>query len=158
VTYTAHVSAIISQQIRAPDSASRKVLYRARPSSTIAPEVKANLPLLESIMSSSTSPTLNEEYASSPGPTTNRIHHDQPLSSGVELENNNVAESPTSTKAGQPGASNDDPEKQQIEENDTEKEWIVKFDGDHDPDNPRSMSKARKWAITMVVAFSSLCV
>jgi hypothetical protein len=107
---------------------------------------------------SSRSPTLNEEHSGSSGPIAGRVYQDQPVSTGAELENNNVNESPTSTTAHQPGSSNDDPEKQQLEGKDPGKEWIVSFDGDHDPDNPRSMSKGRKWAITMVVAFSSLCV
>lgn len=38
-----------------------------------------------------------------------------------------------------------------------EKSWIVQFD-ENDPDDPRNMSKARKWLITFMVAFSSICV
>lgn len=33
--------------------------------------------------------------------------------------------------------------------------WI---NGDQDPDNPRAMSKGRKWVATLVVSASSLCV
>ena len=39
-----------------------------------------------------------------------------------------------------------------------EKEWEVKWDGDHDPMNPRSMSTPRKWVIVLIVSASSLCV
>lgn len=34
----------------------------------------------------------------------------------------------------------------------------VQWDGDNDPMNPRSMGKARKWVIVLVVSTSSLCV
>lgn len=41
---------------------------------------------------------------------------------------------------------------------DPEKEFEVQWDGEHDPMNPRSMSKARKWVIVLIVSASSLCV
>jgi len=41
---------------------------------------------------------------------------------------------------------------------DTEKEFEVRWDGEDDPMNPRSMSKLRKWLIVMIVSWSSLCV
>lgn len=34
----------------------------------------------------------------------------------------------------------------------------VTFDGDQDPSDPKSMTKARKWLIVLTVAFSSFCV
>lgn len=41
---------------------------------------------------------------------------------------------------------------------DAEKDFTVQWDGDDDPMNPRSMSYARKWMVTLVIAFSSFCV
>jgi hypothetical protein len=35
---------------------------------------------------------------------------------------------------------------------------LVTFDGDADPENPRSMSSLRRWAIVLICAASSLCV
>lgn len=40
----------------------------------------------------------------------------------------------------------------------TEQPYLVTWDGDADPGNPRSMSKLRRWAIVFIVAASSLCV
>ncbi|KAF1998485.1 MFS general substrate transporter [Amniculicola lignicola CBS 123094] len=37
-------------------------------------------------------------------------------------------------------------------------EFTVSWDGDADPGNPRSMSKARRWMIVLIVSSSSLCV
>lgn len=37
-------------------------------------------------------------------------------------------------------------------------EYEVNWDGENDPMNPRSMSKARKWLIVWIVSFSSACV
>ncbi|KAL8950409.1 MAG: hypothetical protein Q9222_003547 [Ikaeria aurantiellina] len=39
-----------------------------------------------------------------------------------------------------------------------EKDFEVQWDGDNDPMNPRSMSKARKWSIVLIVSSSSTCV
>lgn len=36
--------------------------------------------------------------------------------------------------------------------------YLVSFDGDADPENPRSMSTLRRWAIVLICAASSLCV
>lgn len=36
--------------------------------------------------------------------------------------------------------------------------YLVRFDGDTDPMNPRSMAKWRRWVIVLIVASSSLCV
>ncbi|KAH6848511.1 major facilitator superfamily domain-containing protein [Alternaria alternata] len=36
--------------------------------------------------------------------------------------------------------------------------YLVAFDGDADPENPRSMSTLRRWAIVLICAASSLCV
>lgn len=36
--------------------------------------------------------------------------------------------------------------------------FLVKWDGDADPMNPRSMTKLRRWAIVLIVSASSLCV
>ena len=41
---------------------------------------------------------------------------------------------------------------------DPEKEFEVKFDGDNDPDSPRSFNFLRKWLIVLINASSSLCV
>jgi len=40
----------------------------------------------------------------------------------------------------------------------TEKDFTVTFDGDDDPKSPRSLTKARKWLIVMIIATSSFCV
>lgn len=37
-------------------------------------------------------------------------------------------------------------------------EYIVKWDGHDDPDNPRNMKLARKWAAIAVLAIGSVCV
>ena len=36
--------------------------------------------------------------------------------------------------------------------------FLVKWDGDNDPMNPRSMSKLRRWIVVLIVSSSSLCV
>ena len=36
--------------------------------------------------------------------------------------------------------------------------YLVSFDGDADPENPRSMSLLRRWAIVLICSASSLCV
>ena len=41
---------------------------------------------------------------------------------------------------------------------DPEKEFEVKWDGEDDPMNPRSMNRVRKWIIVVIVSTSSLCV
>lgn len=38
------------------------------------------------------------------------------------------------------------------------KEFEVTWDGEDDPMNPRTMSKARKWLIVTIAATSSTCV
>ncbi|KAJ4988291.1 bicyclomycin resistance [Stagonosporopsis vannaccii] len=40
----------------------------------------------------------------------------------------------------------------------TPEPYLVAFDGDADPENPRSMSTLRRWAILLICAASSLCV
>jgi hypothetical protein len=40
----------------------------------------------------------------------------------------------------------------------TEQPYIVTWDGDADPENPRSMSKLRRWIIVLICSASSLCV
>ena len=40
----------------------------------------------------------------------------------------------------------------------TEQPYLVTWDGDADPENPRSMSKLRRWAIVLICSASSLCV
>ena len=40
----------------------------------------------------------------------------------------------------------------------TEEPYLVTWDGDSDPANPRSMSNLRRWAIVLIVSSSSLCV
>lgn len=40
----------------------------------------------------------------------------------------------------------------------TPEPYLVAFDGDSDPENPRSMSSLRRWAIVVICAASSLCV
>ena len=39
-----------------------------------------------------------------------------------------------------------------------EEPYLVAFDGDADPECPRSMSTLRRWAIVLICASSSLCV
>ena len=41
---------------------------------------------------------------------------------------------------------------------DPEKEFEVQWDGDHDPMNPRNMSKGRKWIVVAIVSAGSTCV
>jgi hypothetical protein len=40
----------------------------------------------------------------------------------------------------------------------TPEPYLVTFDGDADPENPRSMSSLRRWIIVLICAASSLCV
>lgn len=40
----------------------------------------------------------------------------------------------------------------------TEQPFLVTWDGDADPENPRSMSSFRRWVIVLICAASSLCV
>lgn len=40
----------------------------------------------------------------------------------------------------------------------TEQPYLVTWDGDADPENPKSMSKLRRWGIVLICAASSLCV
>lgn len=40
----------------------------------------------------------------------------------------------------------------------TPEPYLVSFDGDADPENPRSMPTLRRWAIVLICASSSLCV
>ena len=40
----------------------------------------------------------------------------------------------------------------------TPEPYLVTFDGDADPENPRSMSTLRRWIIVLICAASSLCV
>ncbi|XPS73247.1 hypothetical protein M3J09_005397 [Ascochyta lentis] len=40
----------------------------------------------------------------------------------------------------------------------TPEPYLVSFDGDADPENPRSMSNLRRWAIVLICSASSLCV
>jgi len=104
--------------------------------------------------------TLHDERDAEHGVEANRVQNQGEDTTGIELSNNNVKESPGDTEANLPrqhqagaiSSTNQDDEK------DPNKDWMVKFDGDNDPDNPRSMSTKRKWLITLVVAFSSLCV
>ncbi len=54
---------------------------------------------------------------------------------------------------------NEQQEKSEGTDRDPEKQFLVEWDdGDNDPENPRSIAIGRKWLITFVVAFSSLCV
>lgn len=39
-----------------------------------------------------------------------------------------------------------------------EQPYLVGWDGDADPENPRSMSKLRRWTIVLICSASSLCV
>lgn len=39
-----------------------------------------------------------------------------------------------------------------------EKDFTVTWDGEDDPKSPRSLTKARKWLIVMIIATSSFCV
>ena len=40
----------------------------------------------------------------------------------------------------------------------TPEPYLVSVDGDADPENPRSMSTLRRWAIVLICSASSLCV
>jgi hypothetical protein len=40
----------------------------------------------------------------------------------------------------------------------TEQPYLVAWDGDADPENPRSMSKLRRWVVVLICSASSLCV
>jgi hypothetical protein len=40
----------------------------------------------------------------------------------------------------------------------TEQPYLVTWDGDADPENPRSMSNLRRWVIVLICSASSLCV
>jgi len=53
----------------------------------------------------------------------------------------------------------DQPEGGELQEPRRPKEdFEVRWDGDHDPMNPRSMGTARKWIIVIILSASSLCV
>ena len=39
-----------------------------------------------------------------------------------------------------------------------EQPYLVTWDGDADPENPRSMGKLRRWVIVLICSASSLCV
>jgi hypothetical protein len=51
-----------------------------------------------------------------------------------------------------------DAEVEEDEELREQKRWEVSWDGENDPMSPRSMGKARKWAIVLIMASSALCV
>jgi hypothetical protein len=53
---------------------------------------------------------------------------------------------------------NADEERPNISSGGTADEYLVGWDGDADPMNPRSMSKLRRWTIVCIVSASSLCV
>jgi len=104
--------------------------------------------------------TLHDERDAEQGVEANRVQNQGADTTGIELSNNNIKESPGDTEANLPRQPQTEgvPAVNQDDEKDPNKDWMVKFDGDNDPDNPRSMSTKRKWLITLVVAFSSLCV
>jgi hypothetical protein len=52
----------------------------------------------------------------------------------------------------------DEEEDEETEETREQKRWEVTWDGENDPMSPRSMGKARKWAIVLIMASSALCV
>lgn len=52
---------------------------------------------------------------------------------------------------------NDRPNKSKVEAG-SEEPFLVSWDGDADPDNPRSMTKLRRWMILLICSASSLCV
>ena len=39
-----------------------------------------------------------------------------------------------------------------------DEEFVVKWDGPDDPDNPRNMSLFRRWVVVMVISLGSACV
>ena len=66
---------------------------------------------------------------------------------------------PSISRAGDTGFDTKDEDLGDIELNETgEKQYEVQWDGDLDPDNPKSMHKARKWLIVLIVSSCSLCV
>ena len=61
--------------------------------------------------------------------------------------------------AGDTGSYSKDEDAQDVESLQTsEKQYEVQWDGDLDPGNPKSMRKARKWLIVLIVSSCSLCV
>ena len=56
------------------------------------------------------------------------------------------------------GANDDKGSQALAEQTNLRKQFEVTWDGEDDPINPRTMSKARKWLIVMIVATSSTCV
>ncbi len=61
--------------------------------------------------------------------------------------------------AGNTGSDSEDENPRDIESGQTgEKQYEVQWDGDLDPGNPKSMQKARKWLIVLIVSSCSLCV
>ena len=53
---------------------------------------------------------------------------------------------------------NEDEKKGTGEEVGVEEAYLVKFDGDTDPDSPRNRTTARKWFIVVILAGSAMCV
>ncbi|KAK0848829.1 hypothetical protein LTS02_013873, partial [Friedmanniomyces endolithicus] len=53
---------------------------------------------------------------------------------------------------------NEDERKGTGEEVGVEEAYLVKFDGDTDPDSPRNRTTARKWFIVVILAGSAMCV
>jgi hypothetical protein len=51
----------------------------------------------------------------------------------------------------------EDPESPNTEDSE-EKRWEVKWEGEHDPSNPRNREKWKKWCIVLIMASSALCV
>lgn len=45
-----------------------------------------------------------------------------------------------------------------LPETKNDEDYIVRFEGANDPDDPRNMRKGQKWAIVLIIAFCSLCV
>ena len=77
---------------------------------------------------------------------------------GLEKEENNASSYISDSHARCQGSDEKGSPLGQENEQDRDDPFEVNWDGDHDPRNPRNMSKARKWVIVLVVSMSSLCV
>lgn len=87
--------------------------------------------------------------------TTSYFQADESVATSVELENlsNRAHAGPDSRASAVEQAQPPDPD-----ESEKQDEFEVRWDGDADPLNPRTMSRIRKWIIVSIMASSALCV
>lgn len=76
---------------------------------------------------------------------------------GAEKQTSSGHDSPDLDRPQQQSNGGVDEEKQ-LPEEEADKQYEVKWDGDDDPMNPRSMRFARKWLVVLLLSASSLCV